>query len=68
MFAAQKEKKAKEAKENEVKHSQNNDVNHRSGGAVEHMNPQVHMDTMSYGGYPNAGWPVDKGMHPALGR
>lgn len=76
MFAAQKEKKAKGTKENEVKHSNNNDVNHKSG-AIEHMHPQAHtdprahVDAISYGGYPNAGWPVDKGMHstydPALG-
>ncbi|XP_078360940.1 kinesin-like protein KIF12 isoform X2 [Oculina patagonica] len=76
MFAAQKEKKAKEAKDNEVKHLNNNDVNHKSG-AIEHMQPQTHINTqahvdaMSYGGYPNAGWPVDNGMHstydPALG-
>lgn len=70
MFAAQKEKKAKETKENGVKHLDNDDVNHR-GVAIEHTNPQAHMDAVGYGGYPKAGWPVDKAMHstydPALG-
>lgn len=70
MFAAQKEKKAKEAKENDGKNSNNNDVNHRSG-AMEHFNPPVHMDGMSYSSHPNPGWPVDKGIpstyDPALG-
>ncbi|KAJ7387322.1 Kinesin- protein 12 [Desmophyllum pertusum] len=61
MFAAQKEKKAKEAKENDGKNSNNNDVNHRSG-TMEHFNPPVHMDGMSHGGHPNPGWPVDKGI------
>ena len=75
MFAAQKEKKAKEAKENEGKNAQNGDVNHTGRGAMEHLNsqvhPQVYMDNVNYGGHPGVGWPVDKGVHnnydPSLG-
>ena len=77
IFAAQKEKKAKETKENEGKNSHNNDVNHNSG-AIEHVNPpHVYVDGISYGGHPNTGhpntgWTVDNGVpltyDPALGR
>jgi len=67
MFAAQKEKKAKEAKEIEGKNAQNGDVNHTGRGAMEHLNsqvhPQVYMDNVNYGGHPGVGWPVDKGVH-----
>lgn len=72
MFAAQKEKKAKETKENEGKNSHNNGVNHKSG-TTEHLNPpHAYMDSISYGGHPkNTGWTVDKGIpstyDPALG-
>lgn len=72
IFAAQKEKKAKETKENEGKNSHNNDVNHNSG-AIEHVNPpHAYVDGISYGGHPNTGWTVDNGVpstyDPALGR
>ena len=73
MFAAQKEKKAKETKENEGKNSHNNDVNHKSGvGVIEHVNPpHAYMDEINYGGHPNTGWTVDNGIpstyDPALG-
>ena len=71
MFAAQKEKKAKETKENEGKNSHNNDVNHKSG-VIEHVNPpHAYMDEINYGGHPNTGWTVDNGIpstyDPALG-
>ena len=62
MFAAQKEKKAKETRENEGKNSHNNDVNHKSG-AIEQVNPpQAYMDGISYGGHSNTGWTVDNGI------
>jgi len=71
MFAAQKEKKAKETKENEAKNSHNNEANHKNG-AIEHVNPpQVYIDGISYGGQPNTGRTVDNGIpstyDPALG-
>ena len=78
IFAAQKEKKAKETKAgNEDKNSQNNDVNHNSG-AIEHVNPpHAYVDGITYSGHPNTGhpntgWTVDNGVpstyDPALGR
>lgn len=82
IFAAQKEKKAKETKENEGKNSHNNDVNHNSG-AIEHVNPpHAYVDGITYSGHPhtghpntghpNTGWTVDNGVpstyDPALGR
>ena len=71
MFAAQKEKKAKETKENEAKNSHNNEVNHKNG-AIEHVNtPHVYIDGIIYDGQPNTGWTVDNGIpstyDPALG-
>jgi len=71
MFAAQKEKKAKETKENEGKNSHNNEMNRKSG-PVEHVNPpNAYIDGISYGGHPNTGWTVDNGIpstyDPALG-
>lgn len=67
MFAAQKEKKAKEAKENEGKLAQNGDSN-QARSATEHFNgqvhPQVHMDANSYGGHLVVGWNVDNNIHP----
>ena len=68
MFAAQKEKKAKEAKENEGKPAQNDDSN-QARGATQHFNgqvhPQVHMDANSYGGHLSVGWTVDNNIHPS---
>ena len=67
MFAAQKEKKAKETKENEGKLAQNGDSN-QSKGTAEHFNgqvhPQVHTDPNSYGGHLGVGWTVDNNIHP----
>ena len=65
MFAAQKEKKAKD---NEGKNAQNGDTN-QGRGAIEHLNsqvhPQMHIDATGYGGHPGVGWPVDTSIHPS---
>ena len=67
MFAAQKQKKAKEAKENDAKHFQNGDVD-QGGEATEHLSGQkhdVHMDTATQAGHTVTGQPVDNGIHPS---
>lgn len=68
MFAAQKQKKAKEAKEIEGKIVENVEPD-QDGGATDRLNPQVHhqvhMDASGYSSHPSVGLPVDNAIHPS---